>query len=124
MDKSSYGFELLNYVWLEGYCGWVFGDEGSIRFPSLGEAVAELQDDLDTWAREIRDGERKPDQSYAPDEFLIRCVETNDTCGVDFIDGRVEIVALGTGRVIPRSEYGEIERTGWFERHDMVSPES
>ena len=99
MSVSGYSFELLNHVWLEGDCPYYFdGDGHPLRFPSLEDALAELQDDFDTWAREMEDGEREPDCGFSPEEFEIRCVETDERFGVDLTDGKLRI---GSSQVRP-----------------------
>jgi len=92
MQSTERSFELLTCVWLEGFRPYYFdGDGRPLRFASLREAIAELQDDFDTWAREIEEGEREPDFGFSPDEFEIRCVETDERFEMGLIDGRVRI---------------------------------
>jgi hypothetical protein len=92
MDLNSGGYELLNFVWLEGFKPFYFDGKGqTLRFSTLEGAIAELQDDFDTVAREIEDGEREADCGFSPDEFQIRCVDSGERFDVDLIDGIVRV---------------------------------
>ena len=100
MNKCGLSFELLNYVWLEGFVSYYFDiNDKPLRFPSLNEALAELQDDFDIVAQEIADGGREPDCGLSPEEFQIRCVETDARFAIEWMNGRVCIAGhkLGVG---------------------------
>lgn len=90
MRSTRRSYELLNYVWLDNFQPYVLGaDNLSYRFDSVEMAVAELQDDFDTWTREIESGERAPECGWSADEFFIRCVETGELIAIDIVGGRV-----------------------------------
>lgn len=111
--NSEYGFELLNYVWLEGYCAYILdAKDQSYRFDSIEEALSELQEDFDTWASEIRRDERE--DGYEPEEFMIRCIETREVCSVQIIAEKLRLVSPDTGKVIQGVDYERINRTGHF----------
>ena len=72
----------------------------------------ELRDDFDSWAQAIIDGER--DVSFSPEEFMIQCVETGESCNVNMLNGKVQLVCSETGRMISSAECDRINRTGLF----------
>ncbi len=93
MHINSPSFELLNYVWLEGFKPYYFDAQGEpLRFPSLGEALAELQDDFDAVAQEIMEGDRDPECGFSAEEFKIRCTRNNEEFCVELIDGKLRII--------------------------------
>lgn len=111
--NSKYSFELLNYVWLEGYCTYILdANDQSYRFHSIEEALLELQEDFDTWASEIRRGERE--DGYEPEEFMIRCTETGALCGVQMIKERLYLMSLDTAKIVQSTDYHRINSTGSF----------
>ena len=108
-----YRFELLNYVWLEGFRSYIFDEHDKpFLFSSIEEAIEELQDDFDTWAQEIKDGERE--YGFDAEEFMIRCVETNACCNVELLNGKLHLVPDDRRARVPRQEYERINRTGLF----------
>ena len=93
MDTNSRTFELLNYVWLEGFRPYYLDGNGEpLGFSSLEEALAELQDDFDLVAQEIADGDRDADCGFSPEEFKIHCIQTAQEFRVDLVDGVLRIV--------------------------------
>ena len=83
-------------------------------FDSIEEAIEELQDDFDIWAQEIKDGERESDCSFSAEEFMIRCVGTDSRCNVELSAGKLCLVSIDRGNVIPSQEYMRINQTGLF----------
>ena len=93
MDPTSHGFELLTYIWCEGFCDYVFDEQDRpFVFDSIEEAVAELQEDFDIWTQQLRDGERE--YSFEPGEFRIRCVETNERYELELWNGKLRLVSI------------------------------
>ena len=92
MNAEPRKFELLNYVWLEGFVPYYFEGDGSpLYFSTVEEVLAELQDDFDTVAQEMADGDRDADCGYSPDEFRIRCIQTGEEFNVDLVDGKLRV---------------------------------
>jgi hypothetical protein len=113
MEQACHRFELLAYIWVDGFCSYVFDeDDKPFLFDSLEEAVAELQDDFDIWAQQIGDGERE--YGFDPEEFMIRCVTTDARCRLELSDGRLRLVSVESGEVIHGQEYGRVNRSGLF----------
>ncbi len=113
----SYHFELLTYYWQEGFRDFVFDstDDGDsvVWFDDVEGAVEEIQGCFDIWNKQLRDGERE--SGFDAEEFVIRCIETKEFCGMTLSDGKVFLRTTGvTERLIPEVEYERINRTGTF----------
>jgi len=94
MNASCHHFELLHYVWLEGYINNLLDEcDRPIVFDSVEEVLAELQDDFDIWAEEIRTGERQCKEKFDTKEFMVRCVETDARCGFMLVNRKLVLVS-------------------------------
>jgi len=115
MSISHYHFELLHYVWLEGFTNNLLDafDE-PVVFNSIEEALEDLQDDFDTWTEEIRKGEREREEAFDPKEFSVRCVETDAHCELKLANGKLILIANDRRKLKSKLDFEEINRTGLF----------
>ena len=92
-QSASHRFELLTYIWCDGFRSYVFDEQDKpLVFDSIEEAVAELQEDFDIWARQLRDGKRGYD--FDPSEFRIKCLESNERCDLELFNGKLRLVSI------------------------------
>jgi len=77
--------------------------------------LEELQGDFDTWADEIRRGEREPEEAFDPEEFSVRCVETGACCEFKLAGGTLVLIANDGRKLESKSVFENINRTGLFQ---------
>lgn len=113
MSASRYHFELLHYVWLEGFLNNLLDEsDRPVVFDSVEEALEDLQGDFDTWADEIRRGERDREEAFDPEELSMRCVETDARCGFLLV-GR-KLVLVSDRQFKSKRDFERINSTGLF----------
>jgi len=116
MSASRYHFELLHYVWLEGFLNNLLDEsERPVVFNSVEEALEDFQRDFDTWAEEIRRGERDREEAFDPEEFSVRCVETDACCEFKLVGGKLVLIAKDGRKLKSKSVLEKINRTGLFQ---------
>lgn len=86
------GFEILQYSICDGWVNNLLdGEKDPYVFATIGEAVAELQEEFDDWNSEIKAGERDEEDGFDVATFQIKCAETGITYGLDIIEGKVGV---------------------------------
>lgn len=88
----SKGFEILQYSICDGWINNLLeGEKNPYVFATLGEAVAELQEEFHDWNAEIKAGERDEEDGFDIATFQIKCGETGMMYALDLIDGKVVV---------------------------------
>lgn len=91
------GFEILQYSICDGWINNLLdGEKNPCVFVTLGEAVAELQEEFDDWNAEIRSGERDEEDGFDIATFQIKCGDTGIVYPLDLIDGKVVVGEVTT----------------------------
>lgn len=115
MTTSHHHFELLHCIWLNEFINNLLDEHDKpIVFDSVEEALADLQDDFDTWAEEIRRGERERDEGFSPEEFLVRCVETDAPCELKLVGKKLVLISNGGRQLRSKRDFVRINRIGLF----------
>ena len=85
-------YEILQFSLCEGWINNLSDGEGHLyTFPTLEEAIAELQEEFDDWNSEILRGERDKDDGYDICTFQIRCIATGMLYELDEIEGKISV---------------------------------
>lgn len=110
-------FEVLVYTWRDGFENSWVDDEGMpIIFDNIEDAVSDLQQDFDIWAKQVRSREREPEAIFREEEFRIRCVNTGTECNIALVLGVVFLI-LDSGEFLKQSDYALINHTGFFKSY-------
>jgi hypothetical protein len=92
---TNSGYEILQFSLCEGWLNNLYdGNDNPYVFSTIGEAIAELQEEFDDWQAEIEAGEREGEDVYDISTFQIGCNETGVVYELDLVAGRV-VVLLG-----------------------------
>jgi hypothetical protein len=115
-NSQSHEFEVLLYTYFDGWTGFAYDENDEpVNFGSVEEALADLQSAFNIWVRQIAEGERTPDQGFAPDDFAIRSRQTGELCRIAASNNEVMLRTRGGRRIRSSFEFARINSTGRFE---------
>lgn len=114
MKSNAFHFEVVTYIWQEGFRSFVFDEhDAAVWFDKLELAVDDLQGCFDIWSMQLKNGERE--WGFDIEEFRIRCVETNAICNLGMSNNRIHLQSADSQRrTIDKTEFPRIDKTGIF----------
>jgi hypothetical protein len=106
---------ILSFAACEGYESYYLDEFGvPVLYDSVEDALADLQEEFDRWADEVRSGERDPEDGFSEEEFLVSCANTGTNCRVANIHGTIFLVDEIGNFFRSKIEMEAINRTGEF----------